>query len=211
MNITIIGAGNIGGTLGTAWAKAGHTVVFGVRDPGSEKVQQQVAAAGANAVVGANVAASDIAEAIAGANAVLIAIPAAAMPAFLQEHGAALDGKLVFDATNRIGAETMNSVAAIEAAAPNAVIYRAFNNLGWENFAQPTLGGMQVDLIYCGPATAQTMAEQLIGDIGLNPVYIGGNDQLPVVDNLVRLWFALAFGQQKGRRLAFKVIAESGS
>jgi ketopantoate reductase len=33
MNIGIIGAGNVGGTLGTRWARNGHNVAFGVRDP----------------------------------------------------------------------------------------------------------------------------------------------------------------------------------
>jgi len=35
MNIGIIGAGNVGGTLGARWARNGHTVAFGVRDPNS--------------------------------------------------------------------------------------------------------------------------------------------------------------------------------
>ena len=38
MKIAIIGAGNVGGTLGRAWVKAGHEVMFGVRDPSSPKV-----------------------------------------------------------------------------------------------------------------------------------------------------------------------------
>ena len=40
MKIAIIGIGNVGGTLGPAWAKAGHDVIFGVRDPNSEKVKR---------------------------------------------------------------------------------------------------------------------------------------------------------------------------
>ena len=35
---------------------------------------------------------------------------------------------------------------------------------------------------------------------------IGGLDQLQVIDNLTRLWFALARGRNMGRRLAFKVL-----
>ena len=35
MNIGIIGSGNVGGTLGTRWAKGGHHVTFGSRDPGA--------------------------------------------------------------------------------------------------------------------------------------------------------------------------------
>jgi predicted dinucleotide-binding enzyme len=38
MKIAVIGVGNVGDTLGPAWAKAGHKIIYGVRDPGSEKV-----------------------------------------------------------------------------------------------------------------------------------------------------------------------------
>lgn len=33
MKIGIIGAGNIGGNLGRRWAKGGHAIRFGVRNP----------------------------------------------------------------------------------------------------------------------------------------------------------------------------------
>ncbi|MEM7117766.1 MAG: NAD(P)-binding domain-containing protein [Chloroflexota bacterium] len=203
MKIGILGAGNIGGTLGVSWARAGHTVVFGARNSSSEKVQARLAEANGKA------AAASVAEAIEQADVVLIAIPAMAMTDFLAENGRLLNNKLIIDATNAIGSEQMNSVATIQAAAPEATVVRAFNNLGWENFAEPTINGVQVDLIYCAPEAARETAERLISDIGLNPVYLGGDDQLPVVDNLVRLWFALAFGQKNGRRLAFKVIKEA--
>ena len=40
MKLAIIGAGNVGGTLGTAWAqKAGHEIFFGVTNPKSDKTQ----------------------------------------------------------------------------------------------------------------------------------------------------------------------------
>lgn len=34
MRIGILGAGNVGGTLGRRWAELGHDVAFGVRRPG---------------------------------------------------------------------------------------------------------------------------------------------------------------------------------
>lgn len=39
MKIAIIGAGNVGATLGRAWLKRGHEVAFGVRDPNSPKAR----------------------------------------------------------------------------------------------------------------------------------------------------------------------------
>jgi predicted dinucleotide-binding enzyme len=52
MKIGILGAGNVGGALGTGWAQAGHEVMFSSRDPRGEKVQAMVKAAGARARAG---------------------------------------------------------------------------------------------------------------------------------------------------------------
>ena len=49
MKIAVIGIGNVGGTLGPAWAKAGHEVIFGVRDPDSAKVKTLLEKTGPNA------------------------------------------------------------------------------------------------------------------------------------------------------------------
>jgi predicted dinucleotide-binding enzyme len=39
MKIAILGTGKVGGKPGEGWAVAGHTIVFGSRDPNSDKVQ----------------------------------------------------------------------------------------------------------------------------------------------------------------------------
>ena len=39
MKIAIIGAGNVGKTLGQRFAEVGHEVMFGVRDPHAQKVK----------------------------------------------------------------------------------------------------------------------------------------------------------------------------
>ena len=84
---------------------------------------------------------------------------------------------------------------------------RAFNSLGWENFDDPDFGGVQADLLWCGPdGSAAVLVEELIADVGLRPVRVGGLDQLATVDMVASLWFALALGQGWGRQLAFKVL-----
>src|SRR5208282_917654 len=50
MNIGVIGAGNIGGTVGGLWAKAGHLVRFGTRHP--QSLGPLLAEAGPNASAG---------------------------------------------------------------------------------------------------------------------------------------------------------------
>jgi 8-hydroxy-5-deazaflavin:NADPH oxidoreductase len=38
LEIGVLGAGNVGGTLGRRWARAGHKVIFGVRDPNEKRL-----------------------------------------------------------------------------------------------------------------------------------------------------------------------------
>jgi hypothetical protein len=207
MRIAVIGAGNVGVALTKNLASAGRDVVVGTRDP------MGAGAAGARERLGA-VPVVGIAEALEGAGAAILAVPGTAMDDLLAQHGAALDGKVVIDAANRIGASlgdrtVMNSLGPIAAAAPAAAVYRAFNSLGWENFADPALGGVQADLLYAGPETRRDDVERLIADVGLRPVYVGGPDRTPLVDAVGALWGALAFGQGMGRRLFFKVVTPS--
>jgi 8-hydroxy-5-deazaflavin:NADPH oxidoreductase len=67
---------------------------------------------------------------------------------------------------------------------PSAQGYRAFNSVGWDNMADPRLGDTTTDLFYAGPVDQRA------------------------ADALATLWFALAFGQQRGRRLAFRLPAD---
>ena len=204
MNIGIIGAGNIGGTLGRKWAAAGHGVRFGVRDANSIKAQAALAGHAGDAL------AVDFRAAVAHGEVVLFATPGGAMPDILSEVGDVLDGKILIDATNNVRSpEALNCLALLAQTAPHAPLYRAFNSLGWENFAQPAIAGQQVDLFYCGTAGAsQKVVDSLIADIGLRPIYVGGLDQIAAIDGLTRLWFALIFGQGRSRRLAFKLVTE---
>jgi 8-hydroxy-5-deazaflavin:NADPH oxidoreductase len=201
MKITIVGAGNIGRTLGAKWAQAGHAVVFGVRDPQSASAQLAVAA-------GSGVTVDTFKGAISFGEIVVLAVPASAVEAIVTSQANILDGKVIIDATNKVGAAEMNSIRLLAEQAPQAHLFRAFNSLGWENFAEPQIGGTQVDLFFCGAdGVYRQDVERLITDIGLRPIYVGGLEQVPIVDNLARLWFALALGRQMGRHLAFRLLS----
>lgn len=155
MRVAVIGAGNIGGTLGKRWAEKGHDVRFGLRQ-GSLRNDQTLHASGAAVV--------PIADALADAEAVLLALPGTALPDFLASYGAGLNGKLVFDATNQRGSTVMHQVERIRHAAPDARVYRAFNSLGWEVFANPQIDGQQADMFFCGAEDGQNEAARLIAD-----------------------------------------------
>ncbi|MEJ2302679.1 MAG: NAD(P)-binding domain-containing protein [Anaerolineales bacterium] len=203
MKIGVIGAGNIGGTIGKKWAEQGHEVIFGLRDPSSPKYQELLEAIDGEART------ATIAEAVEQAEAILFAIPSSAMEETAAILGNKLDGKIILDATNKFSQAVANSLATLQKHAPQAKLFRAFNYLGWENFAEPFIGDTQADLFYCGNAgEAQHIVEKLISDVGIRPVYLGDLDQAPVLDALLRLWVTLAVQQGKGRHLAFKMLKE---
>ena len=83
-----------GGTLDGLLAKAGHEVMFSDRD--LEQAKQAAASVGANARAGT------AKEAAAFGEAVLIAVPYAALPAVAKEVGADLKGKVIIDPNNPI-------------------------------------------------------------------------------------------------------------
>ena len=189
MKIAVIGAGKIGGTIGSKWENAKHEVVYGLRDP-SKKT-----------------GARSITDSLKGADAVLLALPGGDVVEFVRKWAKDLDGKIVIDATNNFRAASFNSWEELGSLIPKAHLYRAFNSLGWDVYADPVLGGAQADLFYAGPAgSSKTQIETLIADVGLRPIWVGDTDQVDTVDGVLRLWYTLS--GLRGRRIAFKLISD---
>ncbi len=200
--VAVLGAGNIGSTIGKKWSIAGHQVRFGVNDPAGKNAQALRAESGDRVVIGTI---GDVLQ--SNPDVVLIALPGGVIEMVAQEYGTQLNGRIIIDAANRMGEDSMHNLAHFQQHAPQAHLYRAFNSLGWENFAEPNFDGIQADLFYCGPdGEPRTKVAQLISDVGLRPVYLGGSEQVGLLDSITSLWFTLAFGQKKGRHLAFKVL-----
>jgi len=190
VQIAVIGAGRIGRTLGEKWAAAGHTVVYGVR-----------AAEGADE--------RPVREAADGADVIVLAVPGNAAMDVIESLGPTLAGRVVIDATNDVAAPGSGTLRARATLAQGADPVRAFNTLGWENFADPIVGGVPADLLFgAEEGRGKDVAEQLIRDMGLEPVWVGGVDEFDVVDSVTQLWFTLVFKRQLGRRLAFKVLRD---
>ena len=190
MDIAIIGTGFIGTTLGRALAVAGNQVTFGSRHPGHDVA----------AVAGATIA--SVGDAIAGSDVIILAIPGPAVPDLVAGEGTALAGKLVIDATNRMGAPVANARASLPATIRYA---RAFNTLGGENFADPVFADGRADMFFSGPEADRQTVEEVIEAVGLRPVYVG-EDQEAIIDALFQLWIALAMKQGHGRRLALRLL-----
>jgi predicted dinucleotide-binding enzyme len=80
---------------------------------------------------------------------------------------------------------------------------RAFNSLGWENFAAPVPGA---NLFFAADPEARALAEELISAVGLEPAFVGDADATAAVDALLPLWFALVRQNGGNRKLALRVV-----
>jgi len=214
LRIAVLGAGDVGATLGRKWLAAGHSVIFGVREVSSDKISRL------RAELGELLQVRSMAEAIAGSDVVVLAVTGSAVAEVVSGNAGLLNGKIVIDAANqRVKGQaeetgqwgerkTLNSLDVLQKHAPNAAVFRAFNSYSWEIFADPAFGDERADLFYAGPAGAgQATVEQLISDIGVHPVRVGGLEQVETVDNVLALWASLALFAGKGRdKIAFKVL-----
>jgi 8-hydroxy-5-deazaflavin:NADPH oxidoreductase len=192
MKIAVIGTGNIGGSLGTKWLAAGYDVVYGSRKasgtgPGGAPVLS-------------------VSDALDGADVVVLAVPGQAVADLVGAQSAALAGKIVIDAVNRMGQPELNSRALIAAAAPDARYVRAFNSLGWENFADPVPGA---NLFFAADPTARSVTEELIAAVGLDPAFLGDAAAAGTVDALAPVWLALVQQHGGNRRIALRVVQDS--
>src|SRR4051812_33911969 len=126
MRIAIIGAGNVGGGLGAALTAVGHEVVFGVRDPDSDKTRAAVSSIpGARAV--------SPAESVRDADVVCFSLRWPAVPETVASMPS-LDGRIVIDAMNRFGGDPTRSTAQdLADLLPGARLVKAFNTIGYEN------------------------------------------------------------------------------
>ncbi len=204
--VAILGAGSVGATLARSLAVAGRAVTIGTRDPAAVSIVELVAE------LGPACGAALPADAITANPTVIVALPGGAVRAVIDANTSALAGKLVVDASNNLaGGHVPGSMSALPwlaEAVPTAAGYRAFNSIGAENMAEPRFGDTTADLFYAGPDTdGRPEIESLISDVGFRPVFVGdGPDAMVAVDALTTLWFSLAFGQGRGRRLAFRLL-----
>src|SRR5919197_1622714 len=98
MEIAIIGAGDVGGTLGRLWAKKGHQIMFGVRNLQSHNVLNLIRSIDSGVKVGT------IGEAASFADVIVLAIPWMAVEETIKSAGD-LSGKILIEPTNPLKAD----------------------------------------------------------------------------------------------------------
>lgn len=206
MNIGILGTGNVGSALGAGWAKAGHAIFFGTRDPESEKVM-----ALKRGIPGARVA--DHQATIDQSEIVVLATPWR-VTAELLSGLRGWDGKILIDATNPIApgltlAVGLDTSAAEQIAAwtPGARVVKAFNTTGANIMGDPLFAGVPASMFFCGDdAQAKTACAGLIQELGFEPVDCGALSMARYLEPMALVWINLTRTQGLGREIAFKLL-----
>ena len=208
MKIGVIGAGNVGGTLGTAWARVGHEVKWGVRTPSAGKVQALVGAA-----VGSSV--GSVAEAAAHGDIVVLTTPWGSPTEQAVRSCGDLAGKILFDCTNplkpdlsglALGHDT-SAGEQVAAWAAGARVVKIFNTTGSNNMENSDYGGQAATMFYAGDdAVAKQAAHQLASDIGFDAIDAGPLANARLLEPLAMLWIYLAYPGGRGREIAFKLL-----
>jgi predicted dinucleotide-binding enzyme len=156
--IAVLGAGTVGQTLATGWARAGHEVVLGSRTPATDRVHAAIAATGARR-------AATHADAARDADLVVVTVPGDQVDALVDALGTALRDRPLIDTTNvrTPHAPVLHHLDALVGA--GAVAFRALHSTGWEQMAQPTFDAQRSDMAYAGPdGPARTIVETAIAD-----------------------------------------------
>ncbi len=174
--IGVIGAGSLGGTVGSLWVQAGHEVFFSSRHP--EELKSMVAGLGARASAGTPQ------EAAAFGSIILFAVPYSALPALGKALADALRGKIVLDACNpsAYSSDALVTEAQANGAGPTTAKYlpgtrvvRAFSAV--DATAVAASAGRHDDKLGVplagDDAQAVAIAAQLVVDAGCEPVIVG--------------------------------------
>lgn len=207
MKIGIIGTGNVGSALGKGWANKGHQILFGTRQPDSEKVQTLLAE------VGEKGTAVSIPDAIQQANIIVLATPWNVLAQVTQSviHWR---GKVVIDATNPIApgfqlavGHTTSAAEQLAAHLPGAHVVKAFNTTGAENMLDPLYDGDPITMFICGDdAEAKATVTELAEALGFDVADVGGLETARLLEPMALVWINLAIKQGLGRNIAFKLV-----
>jgi predicted dinucleotide-binding enzyme len=216
MRIGVLGSGLMGSKLGTILARAGHHVVFSYSRSQS-KLERLAKEAGTRA------RAATPAEAVADADAILLAVHWSRLDDVLREAGSLArktvltcslpmtknDSRMVLGLTTS-GAEALATrlrkthVVSAFSTAPSEVLFSVF-----EKRKRKT----RPDLVFCGDhKSAKKTAAKLIRDVGFNPVDLGELSAARYIEPFSLLLAEIAYSGSTGPQLTyrFESLAKGG-
>jgi NADPH-dependent F420 reductase len=180
MNITIIGAGNMGRGIGTRFVAGGHSVTYIDRKP--EEAEKVAAEVKASAQKNAQVSTAKLDNAKLG-DVVVLAVPYGANVELVKQLGTKLAGKIVVDIANPVNAtydglatkpDSSSAEDVDKAAVSDAKVIKAFNTTFAGTLLTGRVADQPLDIFIAGDdEPAKSKIEQLVKDGGMRPIDAG--------------------------------------
>jgi NADPH-dependent F420 reductase len=180
MNVTIIGAGNMGKGIGTRAVAGGHSVTFVDAKP--EVAQKTAAEVKAFAKKGAQVLTADLKDAKLG-DLVVLAVAYGTNIEIGKQLGSRLAGKIVVDIANPLNStydglatapDSSSAEDLAKAIASGAQVVKAFNTTFAGTLTAGQVAGQPLDVFIAGDnLDAKNKVAQLVKDGGMRPIDTG--------------------------------------
>jgi predicted dinucleotide-binding enzyme len=212
MNITIVGAGNMGRGIASRLAAGGHVVTFVSSDPAkAEALAKGIRADRPDA----EVKVADLAEGLRN-EVIVLALPYAAARDFAVKNAAALAGKTVVDISNPLngtydGLVTGPGKSAAEEIAdllPKSKVVKAFNTTFAGTLVAGAVDGHALDVfVASNDDAAKATVLRLVGDGGLRGIDAGKLERARQLEGLALLGITLQMPLGLGFQSAWKLVA----
>lgn len=213
MKIGVIGSGEVGQTLGTAFLAEGHDVMLGTRDPEKDTVKKWKSE-NPKGQTGTFDATARFGELL------ILCVAGGVAESAVQQAGVAnFAGKVVIDTTNPIAGPPpatgvlqfftdLNSslMEKIQELIPDASVVKAFNSVGNAAMYKPQLPGGPPTMFICSnDAAAKTTVTDILTSFGWETEDMGGASAARAIEPLCILWCIPGFLHNSWNH-AFKLL-----
>jgi 8-hydroxy-5-deazaflavin:NADPH oxidoreductase len=191
MKIAFLGCGQVGAPLADHLQRLGHQVTLAAADAGSASVARAVER-------NPDLEVASPKRAVGNAEVVFLATPFQAARTALGSVAGELRGKVLVDCTNPVGPELSHGLGSarsgsevVQELVPEAEVVKAFTIYGFENFEDNRYPGHDVRpvMMYCGrDEGAKATVARLIGQLGWEPLDVGGLEQALHLEHMTLLW-----------------------
>lgn len=201
-NIAVLGSGNVGRALATAFASNGYEVTFGVRDIDNYSAKEWI-------LDHPNLNVERIEDAVDNSDVIITCFKPEGLKDMVGRMGD-LENKVLIDAMNSIMNKRTpfeTTTHAIEELTNCKNVVKCFNTTGANNLANPSYGREGMDMFMAGNDTyAKEVAKQLSASIGFGECYdLGGSEAYVLMEQLAMVWIRLS-KSELSREFGFKLL-----
>jgi predicted dinucleotide-binding enzyme len=200
VNVTIIGAGNMGRAIGTRAVAGGHRVEIVDRDPDDAKALAEELGDSATALEP---------DAPFGGDVVVFAVYYPGIKDAVRQYADRIAGKVVVDITNPVDTDTWDKLATPPATSAaeevaqlvpeGTPVVKAFNTTFASTLVQGEVGGQQLDVLFDKAAVVHQLLDAFVGgQSGVVLTLLAYPEVLLVLANVEQLVALLAADPQVG-------------